>query len=289
MDTSAPIAIVRVFVRTDDGHFLLLRRAKNDRWAPGRYELPGGKVDFEDVDLLTAAQREIAEETGLHLAANDLQLCRVFTDGLQDRQYVTMAYQVTLPRPEATIILSDEHDDFQWVTMQELQRFSLALHTNEIVQSISPNRLADVKNDVVDKNTTKVEHLIIHTDGGSRGNPGPSAAGYVIMDESGKSLEDGGEYLGITTSNQAEYQAVRLALEQAAKYYPRVITFHIDSELVVRQMNGQYQIKNRDLWPIHARIKLLLQRYHKVSFIHVYRERNTLADAKVNSILDAHR
>jgi|GEM_PF-1786397 len=132
------------------------------------------------------------------------------------------------------------------------------------------------------------DELIIYTDGGSRGNPGPSASGFVIMDSKEQIIEEGGEYLGVTTNNQAEYQAVRMALESAYKYEPSKIYFRIDSLLVVNQMIGKFKIKNKDLWPINSAIhRLIDQNTAKVEFTHVRREFNKLADAKVNEILDA--
>ena len=125
----------------------------------------------------------------------------------------------------------------------------------------------------------------IYTDGGSRGNPGPSATGYVIGTD-GKILEEGGSYLGITTNNQAEYQAMTQALEAAAKFNPIEIECHMDSELVVKQLNGIYKIKNKDLRPHFEKIKLLASQYKKVTFTHVRREYNKLSDAQVNKILD---
>ncbi len=137
--------------------------------------------------------------------------------------------------------------------------------------------------------TGKIEAgtLIIHTDGGSRGNPGPSATGFVIETIHGEILEEGGEYLGITTNNQAEYQAVKLALEHASKHTKDEIRLFIDSMLVVNQMKGIYKIKNRELWPIHSDIKRLSQQFKKVSFTHVPREKNKKADSKVNEVLDS--
>jgi ribonuclease HI len=129
------------------------------------------------------------------------------------------------------------------------------------------------------------ETLTIYTDGGSRGNPGPSAAGYVIASD-GKILEEGGLYLGITTNNQAEYRAAKLALEKAAKYNPFEIEFHLDSELVVKQLNGEYKIKNSELKPVYEDILRLASQFQKVTFTHVRREFNQLADAQVNIILD---
>jgi len=131
------------------------------------------------------------------------------------------------------------------------------------------------------------DNLIIYTDGGSRGNPGPSATGYVIMGRNLEIIESGGEYIGITTNNQAEYQAVKIALVEAKKYKPDNIEFRIDSLLVVNQMKGLYKIKNRDLWPINDSIKRLIEESStKISFVHVSRDLNLLADQKVNEVLD---
>ena len=133
----------------------------------------------------------------------------------------------------------------------------------------------------------KYEKLIVYTDGGSRGNPGPSATGYVIMDDELETIESGGEYLGITTNNQAEYQAVKTGLTEAIKYSPKNIEFRIDSLLVVNQMKGLYKIKNRDLWPVNSSIKQLIEDTDaEVIFVHVKRELNKQADQKVNDVLD---
>lgn len=132
--------------------------------------------------------------------------------------------------------------------------------------------------------TTK--KLIIYADGGARGNPGPAAAGYAILDANEDLLEEGGQYLGETTNNQAEYAAVRLALEKAAKFNPEEIEFFLDSELVVKQLNGQYKVKNKALKPRVEEVRLKEAKYQKVTYKHVMREFNKLADRQVNVVLD---
>lgn len=127
----------------------------------------------------------------------------------------------------------------------------------------------------------------LFADGGSRGNPGPSATGYVILDADDQILQQSGEYLGITTNNQAEYQAVKLGLEKARSLGCRQVDVYLDSLLVVNQMKGIFKVKNRDLWPIHEAIKELTKGFNKVTFTHVPREFNKLADAEVNKVLDA--
>lgn len=128
----------------------------------------------------------------------------------------------------------------------------------------------------------------LYSDGGSRGNPGPSASGYVLLDEDDKILMDEGLYLGVTTNNQAEYTALKLGLEAALKLGAREVDAYLDSLLVVNQMRGIFKIKNRDLWPVHGAIKELVTKFDKVRFTHVPREHNKLADAAVNRVLDEH-
>lgn len=127
----------------------------------------------------------------------------------------------------------------------------------------------------------------LYCDGGSRGNPGPSASGYVLMDKNDAVIMKSGVYLGITTNNQAEYQSLKFGLEEAKKLGARTVEVYMDSMLVVNQMKGVFKIKNRDLWPIHQSIKELSEQFKKVTYQHVPRELNKLADAEVNEVLDA--
>jgi len=139
----------------------------------------------------------------------------------------------------------------------------------------------------VAKNTTIITEVQLYADGGSRGNPGPSASGYVLLDMSGQVVLRAGEYLGVTTNNQAEYQALKLGLEHALHdYQSREVHVYMDSMLVVNQMKNIFKVKNRDLWPIHDAIKELVTKFDKVTFDHVPRELNKLADAEVNKALD---
>jgi ribonuclease HI len=140
---------------------------------------------------------------------------------------------------------------------------------------------------VSDTSIRGVNSILIYADGGSRGNPGPSASGFVVFSD-GELIFEGGKYLGITTNNQAEYQAVKLGLEKARELHARVVDFRMDSQLVVNQLTGMYQVKNRELWPIHTSIKELIDQFEKVTFTHVSREFNKDADAMVNKILDRH-
>lgn len=134
----------------------------------------------------------------------------------------------------------------------------------------------------------RAEEVIIYADGGSRGNPGPSASGFVIYDGQQNMLVYRGTYVGITTNNQAEYTALKLALEEAKSIGANVAKVYMDSLLVINQMRGIFKVKNRDLWPIHDAVQSLAKQFKTISFTQVPREMNKLADAAVNQALDAH-
>ncbi|HKR82202.1 MAG TPA: reverse transcriptase-like protein [Candidatus Saccharimonadales bacterium] len=138
-----------------------------------------------------------------------------------------------------------------------------------------------------DKKTTKLTEVKVFADGGSRGNPGPSASGFVVMNMKEKIIVKQGIYLGVTTNNQAEYQALKFALEEAKRLRVQTVHVYMDSLLVINQMLGIFRVKNRDLWPIHDAVKQLAAGFKKVTYTQVPRAFNRLADAAVNEALDA--
>ena len=123
-------------------------------------------------------------------------------------------------------------------------------------------------------------------DGGSRGNPGPGAYGFVLSDGEGREVEARGEYLGHVTNNVAEYRSLIAGLEAAATHGAPALQVSMDSELVVRQMTGQYRVKNAGLKPLHELAKAAAARLGMVRFTAVRRADNARADAIVNQTLD---
>lgn len=157
----------------------------------------------------------------------------------------------------------------------------------QTIDSLVEPQLANALDATDAKKTTHVTEVQLYADGGSRGNPGPSASGYVLLDMSDQVVLAKGEYLGVTTNNQAEYQALKLGLEHALHdFQSREVHVYMDSMLVVNQMKNIFKIKNRDLWPIHNACVDLSKKFHKISFDHVPRELNRLADEEVNKALD---
>jgi ribonuclease HI len=137
--------------------------------------------------------------------------------------------------------------------------------------------------------TTRPE-LLIYADGGARGNPGPAAIGAVVLDPSTDPptrLATVSESIGVTTNNVAEYSALIAALEAAREFPARRARVRLDSQLLVRQLEGRYRVKQPHLRPYFERARDLLAEYESVDVAHVRREENTEADALVNAALDA--
>ena len=137
------------------------------------------------------------------------------------------------------------------------------------------------------KKDPRVKHAKLFTDGGSRGNPGPSATGVVLLDMEDNVVKNSSKYIGETTNNQAEYQALLEGLELAGSLGVKELEVYMDSELIVKQINGIYKIKNVDLKPIYDDVKSKALNFSKISFTHVPRAMNKLADALVNETLDS--
>jgi len=129
-------------------------------------------------------------------------------------------------------------------------------------------------------------NLSLYTDGASRGNPGEAGAGFVILDEQGGELSARGSYLGTCTNNAAEYQALILGLKQAARLGARKIEIFLDSQLIVRQIQGLYKVKSSDLQPLFAKVQRLLATFEKYEISHIPREQNKRADQLANQGID---
>jgi ribonuclease HI len=126
----------------------------------------------------------------------------------------------------------------------------------------------------------------IHADGGSRGNPGEAGAGAVISDSRGRTLKELKVYLGIASNNEAEYQAAILALERALEFGVRRVTLFLDSELVVRQLRGEYRVREPRLKSLHQKARETLNRFSQYSILSIPREENRRADQLANEAID---
>ncbi len=131
-----------------------------------------------------------------------------------------------------------------------------------------------------------MKKLVIHTDGASRGNPGRAAIGAILRDEKGALAATISKSIGKTTNNQAEYQALIAALEKAASLGAESVELNMDSELIVKQIKGQYRVKKDTLRPLYENVMQLKSRFASFKIKHVPRERNKEADKLANAALD---
>ena len=129
--------------------------------------------------------------------------------------------------------------------------------------------------------------LVVNVDGGSRGNPGPAAIGVVVRTDGGEVLAEAAETIGPATNNVAEYRAVLRGVELAREHGGTDLEIYGDSELVVKQVRGEYRVKDAGLKPLHAETRAALAALDGWSFDHVRRENNAHADDLVNQALDA--
>ncbi len=128
--------------------------------------------------------------------------------------------------------------------------------------------------------------LYLYTDGASKGNPGEGGAGVVLLDDQGLKIFGQGYYLGQCTNNEAEYKALILGLTEAAKTDRRKLVISLDSQLIVRQINGSYKVKAPALKPLFNRVQDILQSFARYSVRHIPREENSRADGLANQGID---
>lgn len=129
-------------------------------------------------------------------------------------------------------------------------------------------------------------NLIIYTDGGARGNPGPGGIGVVIYDKDRQLIKQYSKFLKQVTNNQAEYQALILGLEKAKSLKATSVDFYLDSQLIVEQLNRRYKVKDPILGFLFIKVWNLSQFFKSVNFYHIPREKNKQADKLVNKVID---
>lgn len=173
--------------------------------------------------------------------------------------------------------------------------FAQGLNIRDIVQkfpSYDSETIVRMLRDLVDELQPRKKSpvcrgsYVANIDGASRGNPGPGALGLVIYNDQGEIVAEGKETLGICTNNVAEYQALIKTLEMAKDLHLRSLLVRSDSQLLVRQMQGQYKIKDDKIKVLYHKVQTLLKSFDTVDFCHIPREENKLADKLANEALD---
>ncbi len=269
-----------------NGKILVLRRALGAPFLEGKYELPGGQVDYKEQPE-DAIKRHISIATGLETIGS-LQLFDVvsyvnFDEG-DDSQYVLVVYFLDAKSLSGKISLGNRHNRYHWLSLSNVQRTISLRYSAELLISILQGKEREEK--ATPAQSDVPTQVTIFADGGSRGNPGPSAAGFVVLDGNQHVIHEGGSFLGNANNTYAEYQALKQALEYAVKQNFTNVIIKMDSMLVVNQVNGKYAINNPDLLPINRTCLELLEGLEEYTLKYVPRNQNTLADGVVNKILD---
>ncbi len=265
------------------GEVLLLKRAGGRAEVGSWFELPTGKIVLGEQPE-EAMARIVYEYLGAR--AESVKLMDVITFvNLREASRVAnlyIAYEVRF-QGDSVKITTERYSAYRWTSMEEMGAFTLDEASATVVDLISRGADGVVKNTL---NRGGVHGVEIFTDGGSRGNPGPSGVGYYIVGADGVEIGRGGEFIGFSTSRLAEYYGLKEGVEQAVERGLKSVRFMSDSLMMVNQMNGVYKVKNRDLMPIYEDILRLLEGLDAYSFEYVPRSRNGVADGEVNRVID---
>lgn len=267
-------------IKNEDG-VLVFKRSRGRSETPVFWELPTGKIKFGEQPE-EAMARSLSEYTNLD--ATSIKLKDVITflapEGSSQLSNLYIIYELGVegqnkpaPRDRYTAYKFIKDFNNSGIHLNEASRSVIEIEDNRIGASrISPR---DTANGVT-----------INVDGASRGNPGPSGVGYCIHDNSGKIIEQRGEFIGFATSRLAEYIAMRRGVERAIELGYKSVHFISDSLMVVNQLNGVFQIKNQDILPIYRDILQKVDNFDAISFSHVPREENMIADSEANAAID---
>lgn len=275
-----------------DGDILLLKRAGGRiDGAEVDFELPTGKIIFGEQPE-EAMARVLYEHTGVKTASLQLTDVVTFTslEGSSQLGSLYIIYEVKIDDDSAVKITSERYSAYKWMPLTETSNYPLDEATMMVLQ-ITSTKGVEVHSKM--RRIGEGEPVLpasdfatIYTDGGSRGNPGPSGIGYYIVGADGREIKRGGEFLGMSNSRLAEYYGLKEGLEQAIELGLKRVNFMSDSLMMVNQLNGVYQVKNLDLMQVYSDVLGLLSKLDSYSFTHVPREQNKEADAEVNRVID---
>ncbi|MBR3322909.1 reverse transcriptase-like protein [Candidatus Saccharibacteria bacterium] len=274
------------------GDILLLKRAG------GRvdgmeidFELPTGKIIFGEQPE-EAMARVLYEHTGIKTASLQLMDVVTFTslEGSSQLGSLYIIYEVKIDDDAAVKITSERYSAYKWTSLNETTNYPLDEATMMVLQ-ITSSKGVEVhaklrKIGEGEQVLPASDMATIYTDGGSRGNPGPSGIGYYIVGADGREIKRGGEFLGMSNSRLAEYYGLKEGIEQALELGLKRVSFKSDSLMMVNQLNGVYKVKNLDLMQVYTDVLGLLSKLDSYSFTHVPREQNKEADAEVNRVID---
>ena len=266
-------------IKNQDG-VLVFKRSRGRSDAPITWELPAGKIKFGEQPE-EAIARSLAEYTGLN--ATKVKLKDVITflapEGSSQLSNLYIVYELGV-NDDAKPSPRDKYTAYKYI--KDFANSNVRLNETSIsVLEIEESKITSERS----SSRSTANGITIHVDGASRGNPGPSGIGYCIYDNN-HIIEQGGEFIGFATSRMAEYYAMRKGIERAIELGYKTVKFVSDSLMVVNQLNGIFSIKNQDILPVYQDIQSKLDQFEAVSFTHVPRSQNIIADSEANAAID---
>ena len=259
---------------------LVFKRSRGRSEAPVFWELPTGKIKFGEQPE-EAMVRSLSEFTSLIPTSVKLKDVITFLapEGSTQISNLYIVYELSVSSSSKPIP-RDRYTAYRYVK----DFTSAKIHLSETTISVIEIEEGKIASDRISARSV-ANGITINVDGASRGNPGPSGIGYCIFDNN-HIVERGGEFIGFATSRLAEYYAMKKGVERAIDLGYDTVRFVSDSLMVVNQLNGIFSIKNQDIIPIYNDIENKLDHFKAVSFVHVPRSQNLIADAEANASID---
>jgi len=280
-----------VGIAKDGDGILLLKRAQNRAEEVPAWEILTGKIRFGEQPE-EALARSFYEYLGVEVTSVSLKDVVTFIglSGSSQMENLYIVFEVTLPEG-VRLTPMDRYTAFKYLKKSELASVRLEDATMSVIDIVSGQKREAINmkpTDAIDDPRGTANGATVYVDGGSRGNPGPAAVGYVIIGPDGKAMKRGGEFIGFATSRVAEYYAMKEGIEQAIELGLKRVRFIGDNLMMINQLKGVYQVKSRDLLPIYNDIQELLKEFDAVSFTHVKRGQNMEADREADQALKGH-
>lgn len=283
---------IRVVGIVKDGDsILLLKKAQNRAEEVPAWEILTGKIRFGEQPE-EALVRSFYEYLGVEVTSLKLRDVVTFIglSGSSQMENLYIVFEVTLPEM-AKLMPMERYTAFKYLKKTELATVRLEDATMSVIDIVSGHKREAINmkpTDAIDDPRGAANGAMVYVDGGSRGNPGPAAVGYVVLGPDGKVIKRGGEFIGFATSRVAEYYAMKEGIEQAIELGLKHVRFIGDNLMMINQLKGVYQVKSKDLIPIYNDIQKLLKEFEAVSFTHVKRSQNMEADGEADKALKGH-
>lgn len=265
------------------GEVLFLKRAMGRSDEAPVWELPTGKIRFGEQPE-EAMGRTILDCIGVGVQRVELKDVITFVGLERSSQLGNLYIVYEIELKEGKIGAKEKYTAYKFLKSEEMASLRIDDAAMSVLQIEGQRGFVGSES-----NFREVANgATVYVDGASRGNPGASGVGYYIVDENGREIKRGGEFIGFATSRVAEYYGLKVGCEQALELGLKRVKFVSDSQMMVNQMNGIYKVKNSDLLPIYEDIEELFAQFEAVAITQVKREMNRVADAEANLAINEH-